>query len=60
MIRDFWNWNTVAKYLIRRNSPYSVVRVVADMSRRNSQQRYVPVLVAIFMLKGTVQRDLSG
>ncbi len=26
-----WHWGTLAKYLIRRNSPYSDVRIVADM-----------------------------
>jgi hypothetical protein len=26
-----WNWGTLAKYLIRRNTPYSAVSIVADM-----------------------------
>ncbi len=38
-----WNWNTFAKYLIWRNSPFSTLRVAADMSQRYFLQRYVIV-----------------
>jgi hypothetical protein len=38
-----WNWGTFAKYLIRRNSPYSAIRIAANMSQRNFPRHFLLV-----------------